>query len=99
MIDRGLTKFRIPLIDTIDNILLYYAENKENLDQELTKSLEFQYNVIDSFESAGNKVPAMLAPKAIFIDCNYLHKDLYQVLYGSALVLREHNYGLFLLVR
>lgn len=41
----------------------------------------------------------MLSSTAIFVDCNYLHKDIYEILYNSSIVLRERNYGLFLLVR
>lgn len=41
MLKNGLTKFRVPLVKNIDNILLYYAENKEEIDAELTKSLQF----------------------------------------------------------
>ena len=99
MLDRSLTLLRIPLISKIDDFLLNYAENKEEIDQELKKSLEFKYNVLDSFEDVGNKVPSMLAPNSIFTDCNYLHKDIYQVLYDSALILRKRNFGLYLLVR
>lgn len=41
----------------------------------------------------------MLASNAIFVDCHYINKDLYDILFKGALVLREHNYGLFLLAR
>lgn len=36
MIDNGLTSFKLPLVKNIDSILLYYANNKEELDEELS---------------------------------------------------------------
>ena len=38
-------------------MLAYYGENKDELDAQLTKSMDFEYNVIDSFDDSGNKVP------------------------------------------
>lgn len=94
-----MTRFRIPFIELIDGVLAYYGENKEELDEQLTKSVDFDYNVIDSFDDSGNKIPQLLAHNAIFIDCAYLHKDLYSMVYDLALILKEHNYGLFVLAR
>ena len=99
MIDNDLTQIRIPLTKNIDKILLNYAEKKEEIDAELSQSLELHYKVIDSYDDIGNKAPMMLANNAIFIDCNYVNKDLYDIIYRFSLVLREHNYGLFVLAR
>jgi hypothetical protein len=41
----------------------------------------------------------MLSHNAVFIDCGFLHKDIYDMVYDLALVLKEHNYGLFVLTR
>ena len=69
------------------------------LDQQLSQSMDFTYNVIDSFDDNGNKVPQILSHNAIFIDCGYLNKDIYSIVYDLALILKEHNYGLFVLAR
>lgn len=94
-----MTRFRIPFEELIDGVLAYYGENKDELDEQLTKSMDFDYNVIDSFDDSGNKIPQLLSHNAIFIDCAYLHKDLYSMVYDLALILKEHNYGLFVLAR
>ena len=83
----------------MDNMLAYYVQNKQVLDEELSRSFDFDYQVIDSFDDAGNKAPEILTQNAIFVDCHYLNKDLYQVVYDLALVLQKHNYGLFVVAR
>jgi len=99
MLDNSLTKFQVPLASTLDFALLSYANNKEMLDAQLGRSFEFDYYVLDTFSDIGNKAPIILAQNAIFMDCGYLHKDLYEIVYELALVLMKHNYGLFVLVR
>ena len=41
----------------------------------------------------------MLSHNAVFIDCGFLHKDIYETVYDLSLVLKEHNYGIFVLAR
>lgn len=41
----------------------------------------------------------MLSHNAVFIDCGFLHKDIYDMVYDLSLVLKEHNYGIFVLAR
>ena len=61
--------------------------------------MNFEYDVIDSFDDGGQKVAQILSDNAIFIDCQYLHKDLYSMVFDLANLLREGNYGLFILAR
>ena len=65
----------------------------------MEKSMNFEYDVIDSFEKSGSKIPEILSSNAMFIDCQYLHKDLYQIVYDLAVVLQKHNFGLFVMAR
>ena len=44
-------------------------------------------------------MPDILSSNAIFIDCQYLNKDFYSIVYDSALTLQKHNFGLFVLAR
>ena len=61
--------------------------------------MNFEYDVIDTFDDGGQKVAQILSDNAIFIDCQYLHKDLYSMVFDLANLLREGNYGLFILAR
>ena len=38
----------------------------------MSNAVKFDYKVIDSFESSGNKISAILENSAIFVDCHYL---------------------------
>ena len=80
-------------------MLRYYRNNKESLDSELAKSMDFEYNVIDKFNDSGNKMPSILAENSVFVDCTYLNKDIYDIIFNLALTLKEHNYGLFVVAR
>lgn len=99
MLDNDLTGFNLPVVKSIDQMLQYYTENKAEIDQELEKSLDFKYKVIDSFDDAGNKVPSILSHNAIFIDCHYLNKDIYKMIFDVAIALKNHQYGLFIVAR
>ena len=44
-------------------------------------------------------MPSILSSNAIFVDCKYLNKDFYEIVFNLALLLRQHNYGLFVLAR
>ena len=99
LLESGVTSVRIPLLDTIDSLLIYYGTNKDELDTDFAKSMNFKYDVIDSFKDSGNKVPSVVAHNAVFIDCHYLHKDIYQMIFDLAIVLKDRNYGLFVLAR
>ena len=61
--------------------------------------MNFEYEVIDSFDDAGNKISQILSHNAVFVDCGYLNKDFYEIIYNLAIVLQQHNYGLFVLLR
>ena len=61
--------------------------------------MNFEYDMIDSFDDSGQKMPAILSHNALVIDCSYLHKDLYEMIFDMSVVLQEHNYGLFVLAR
>ena len=61
--------------------------------------MNFNYEVLDSFEESGNKISSILSHNAIFLDCSYLNKDFYQIIYDFSMVLKKHNYGIFVLVR
>ena len=61
--------------------------------------MDFTYTVIDDFEGAGQKIPEIIAHNAFFIDCSYMHNDFYQIIYDLALIIKEENYGLFVLAR
>ena len=63
------------------------------------QSLNFDYEILDSFEESGNKIASVMSHNAIFVDCTYLNKDFYQIIYDLALVLKNHNYGIFVLAR
>ena len=62
-------------------------------------ALELKYKVIDSFKDIGNKAPTILANNAIFVDCSYLNKDLYNIITKLKNVLKDHNMAIFLVMR
>ena len=57
LLTNNLTRFKLPIKDLIGGVLDYYKENKDQIDQQVSQSLDFKYNVIDSFENSGNKIP------------------------------------------
>ena len=61
--------------------------------------MNFNYEVLDSFEESGNKITSVMSHNAIFVDCTYLNKDFYQILNHFTMVLKRHNYGIFVLAR
>lgn len=99
MLNSGITSINVPIQSAIDQILAYYGDNKDSLDRQINRSMDFEYDVVDSFEQSGQKVPSILAHNALFIDCHYLNKDFYSIVFDLALVLKQHNYGLFVLAR
>ena len=54
---------------------------------------------MDTYENSGEKVVGMLANKSHMIECRHVNLDLYDIAYDLALVLRGHDYGLFVLLR
>lgn len=99
LLESGVTSVRIPVRKTIEDFLIYYSRNKEALDEQFNRSMDFTYSVIDAFEDSGQKIPDIIAHNAIFIDCAYLHKDLYSILFDLSQLLKEQNYGLFVIAR
>ena len=89
LLESGVTSVRIPVRKTIEDFLIYYSRNKEALDEQFNRSMDFTYSVIDTFENSGQKIPDIIAHNAIFIDCAYLHKDLYSILFDLSQLLRE----------
>ena len=61
--------------------------------------MDFPYIVIDAFEDSGQKIPELIAHNAVFIDCAYMHKDLYSIVFDLSMLLKEQNYGLFVIAR
>ena len=79
--------------------MLYYSEHKTELDNQLKKSLEFNYKIVDIYDDSGLKIINMFADTSTIVDCHYIHEDLYEILLNLALLLRENDYGLFLIFR
>ena len=53
LLTSGITSIKLPLTETIDNILLYYGEHKEQMDAQLKESMDFRYDIIDTFDDSG----------------------------------------------
>lgn len=78
MLVNQITSAKIPVLSTIDSMLEYYGTNKEQIDMEFARSLDFDYKIIDTFESdSSGKAPQTFLKTATFVDCAYVNKDLY----------------------
>ena len=53
LLESGVTSVRIPVRKTIEDFLIYYSRNKEALDEQFNRSMDFTYSVIDAFEDSG----------------------------------------------
>ena len=51
--------------------------------------MNFEYKVMDSYREGGQKVPELFAQNAVFVDCSYLHKDVYKMVYELSMILME----------
>ena len=59
LLENGLSGVKLPLYWTLDQILLYYSDHKELLDEQFDQSMNFNYEVLDSFEESGNKISSL----------------------------------------
>ena len=87
------------LNDLIEEKLLYYAKNKVEIDINLQKAFEVNYNIVDIYDDSGLKIVSMLTDSSSIVDCRYINLDLYDSVLDVAKLLREHDYGLFLILR
>ena len=64
---------QIELSQLIDAILTYYSENKDRIDTELSRSLDFTYKVTDTYSDGGGKIMQFFEDTSNIIDCNYIN--------------------------
>ena len=60
MLKNDLTKFKVSLVQEIEDFLLYYTQNFDTIDKELSSSSDFEYTAFEAFDDVGNKVPSMM---------------------------------------
>ena len=73
--------------------------NKDTINSDIQGTLSYSYKAIDEFSSGGGKVSNLISKNTIFVDCKYLHKDLYDIVYELAMILEDKNIVLYAALR
>ena len=99
MLDEGKSVYSAPLKQLIDEAFDYYLANKNTIDADIQGTLSYSYKAIDEFSNGGGKVSNLISKNTIFVDCKYLNKDLYDIIYELAMILEDKNLILYSALR
>ena len=83
----------------LDDAFDWYVSNKSEVDNDIDKSLSYTYKAIDDFDDGGGKVSNLISKNSIFIDCKYLHKDMYDIIFELAMILQDKHVLLYAALR
>ena len=83
----------------MDEAFNWYLENKNTIDADIDRSLSYTYKAIDEFNDGGGKIISFIAQNSVLIDCKWLYKDLYDIIYELAMILEEKHLVLYMSLR
>ena len=95
MLDNDKSIYSAPLKQILNEAFDYYLEHKDSIDSDVQGTLSYAYKAIDQFDDGGGKVSRYVAKNTIFVDCGFLHNDLYDMVFQLAMILEERNIVLY----
>ena len=99
MLNEGKSTTSAPLKDLLNEVFDWYVENESEINSDIDKSLSYTYTAIDAFSDGGGKISNVIAKNSIIIDCKFLHKDLYDIIYTLAIMLQDKHIVLYSALR